>query len=78
MQIDFDSYDKPIRFCDLDPGDCFIMYTGDINELCLFMKIDVNAIEGPGFNCVCLNDGEVFRAKDDDLVKYRLEAKIIF
>ena len=78
MQIDFDTYDKPTRFCDLDPGDCFLMYTGDINEHCLFMKMDLNAIEGPGFNCVCLNDGEVFRAKDDDLVKYRPEAKIIF
>lgn len=78
MQIDFDTYDKPIRFCDLDPGDCFLMYTGGINEHCLFMKMDVNAIEGSGFNCVCLNDGEVYRAKDDDLVKYRPEAKIIF
>lgn len=78
MQIDFDTYDKPIRFCDLDPGDPFIMYTGDFNEHELFIKVDDTMTDRrPNYNCVCLHDGLPFVAKDDDLVKYR-EGRFVF
>ena len=78
MQIDFDTYDRPIRFCDLDPGDPFIMYTGEINEHELFIKVDDTMTDIKlNYNCVCLRDGLPFRAKDDDLVKYR-EGRFVF
>ena len=78
MNIDFDTYDKPMRFCDLDPGDCFELWASGITERQLFMKIDITkTIKQTNYNCVCLNDGIPFIAKEDDLVKYR-DGRFVF
>lgn len=80
MKIDYNTFDKPMCFQDLDAGDCFELYTGDYNiaEHQLFMKIDTTMPDKrPNFNCVSLNDGIPFVAKEDDLVKYR-DGRFVF